>query len=378
MPGRNLYMLRDAGGDIVCDDDGNLSLVSLADDHCMWEISGTSLVSITSGLSLETGARLEPGDQVRVDSQTLVVDGALSLQTGPTWMPSEHLAELQAHGFTVLEHIMDAAEIARLKAGALRQQAIQAPDEGTTDGRIGVGFILAWSPEAARAVTHPVALWLMQQYLGTNHIHYCHPPGVTMMRPAKELLGTFPEQGWHSDYPYHPGVFPQDRWADDPVFGLQFNICVDEFRPDNAATQYLPGSHKLRRWPPIEFNTGGTRMGQGVHKDVAQMVAPAGAALIYDSRTWHRACDELNVSGENRFAILNAVAPSWVLPMTGKRHTSKLYSTSAVAAQLTRRERADIHRLCNEPTTPAPVGAPEIQRRVLPPGAPETQRRQAP
>ena len=35
---------------------------------------------------------------------------------------------------------------------------------------------------------------------------------------------------------------------------------------------------------------------------VEQVVAPAGAAFIYDARLWHRACPELNESTADRFA----------------------------------------------------------------------------
>jgi ectoine hydroxylase-related dioxygenase (phytanoyl-CoA dioxygenase family) len=188
------------------------------------------------------------------------------------------------------------------------------------------------------------------------------------MRPARELTGTFPEHGWHSDYPYHPGVLERERWQDDSVLGVQFNICVDEFRTDNAATQYLPDSSALRQWPTVAFNTGGTHMGKGVHRDVKQMTAPGGSALIYDSRTWHRACEELNASGEDRVAILNAVTPAWVLPMTDKQPATDRYNDSPTADMLTERERQDIDRLCNTATQAAPPGAPRIKRPERRPG----------
>ena len=71
-------------------------------------------------------------------------------------------------------------------------------------------------------------------------------------------------------------------------------------------------------------------MGEGLHKDVKQFEAPAGSAILYDSRTWHRRCDEANVSGKDRIAILNAVTPSWVLPMSDKQAASDSYKTSEI------------------------------------------------
>lgn len=46
-----------------------------------------------------------------------------------------------------------------------------------------------------------------------------------------------------------------------------------------------------------------------------QMCAPAGSVIMYDSKTWHRAPPERNVSGEDRIAILNAVTPRYIVPM---------------------------------------------------------------
>jgi ectoine hydroxylase-related dioxygenase (phytanoyl-CoA dioxygenase family) len=106
-------------------------------------------------------------------------------------------------------------------------------------------------------------------------------------------------------------------------------------------------------------------MGEGLHKDVKQMIAPAGAALIYDARTWHRACDELNISGQDRVGLLNAVAPTWVLPMMDKRSISDRYLASDAQQALTQRERNDIIRLCHGPIADAPVGMPVLSTRAL-------------
>lgn len=45
------------------------------------------------------------------------------------------------------------------------------------------------------------------------------------------------------------------------------------------------------------------------------MCAAAGSVILYDSKTWHRAASERNVSGSDRIAILNAVTPRFVVPM---------------------------------------------------------------
>ena len=104
-------------------------------------------------------------------------------------------------------------------------------------------------------------------------------------------------------------------------------------------------------------------MGEGIHKDVKQWIAPAGSAVIYDSRMWHRACHELNVSGLDRIAVLNAVSPAYVQPMMNKSHLGRQYPKSPVAAVLTERENIDIDRLCCRPTLPLPQGMPAMHGR---------------
>lgn len=275
----------------------------------------------------------------------------------------QNLEELRANGFTVLHDVIDAKAIADFKEKLEQYRAEHYADADPCDGDIRFKSALLWSEEVARAVTHEGALWLLRKYLETEDIHYCHQPIVTVLKPASKLAGTFPESGWHSDYPYHPGVFPDEAWPDVPL-GAQFNICIDPFTAESAGTQYVPGSHLERCWPPVEFNRGGTRAGEGVHKHVQQMIAPAGAAVIYDARTWHRACHELNSTGRDRVALLNAVAPAWVLPMMDKAWLTEKFRDSDVADSLTTRERHELDLLCHRPTQAAPADMPTLQTRM--------------
>lgn len=292
-----------------------------------------------------------------MSTQALQIPAGVSMPARP---PEAYLAELRENGFTGLDNVIDNEALQRIRQAALSQIEQMEPAPPTVDDRFGIPNSLSWSADVCRAVTHPVALWILRTYMNTPDIHYCHQPGMTVLRPAKALIGTYPESGWHSDYPYHQDVFPANRLNDATVYGVQYNICIDEFRADNAATQYVPGSHLQQQFPPLKLNEGGTRMGVSPHDKVEQMLAPAGSALIYDSRTWHRACPELNVSGKDRMAILNAVCPSWIRPMLDKQPGTDLYQASDMAAQLNEREQQEINRLCHRAPDPAPQGAPAI------------------
>lgn len=275
----------------------------------------------------------------------------------------EHLVELEAEGVTVVPDVIDEDSIAALKEKVAAYRREQYPDDAPFDGELRFHSALRFSGEVARAVTHPLALSVLRQYLGTDDIHFGHQPAIIVLKPAKETRGTFPPSGWHSDYPYHPGVFPDEAWPASPPLGAQFNICLDPFTAETGATQYVPGSHREGRWPPAALNESGTRMGEGVHSAVRQLTAPAGSALIYDARTWHRACPELNVSGRDRLAILNAVSPAWVRPMMDKSWLTAEFSDVPYLDALDERERRELDRLCHRDTQPTPEGMPRLQER---------------
>jgi ectoine hydroxylase-related dioxygenase (phytanoyl-CoA dioxygenase family) len=87
--------------------------------------------------------------------------------------------------------------------------------------------------------------------------------------------------------------------------------------------QFVLGSHRFPEPPSAEMNAVPTVAGVGVHEHVVQVPCPAGSAVIYDSRTYHRPCPELNVSGEERLAILNCTTPSFVRDLSARNDKKK-------------------------------------------------------
>ena len=87
-----------------------------------------------------------------------------------------------------------------------------------------------------------------------------------------------------SDYPYRDGRFPLDAFPPDVVLGVQCNICIDDFRADNAATMFCLGSHKVNTKPPAYYNEQGNE--GWLPPEAVQLEAPAGSAIVYDSRMW--------------------------------------------------------------------------------------------
>jgi ectoine hydroxylase-related dioxygenase (phytanoyl-CoA dioxygenase family) len=89
---------------------------------------------------------------------------------------------------------------------------------------------------------------------------------------ARTLRSHAPDQGLHVDVARGS--------ADWPLAG--FILMIDEFRPDNGATQFIPGS---QRWPdtPGDMEPG-RRIDPG---DVALACGPAGSLLVFNGSAWH-------------------------------------------------------------------------------------------
>lgn len=134
---------------------------------------------------------------------------------------------------------------------------------------------------------------------------------------------------------------------------MQFNIALTDFTPEAGATQFVLGSHEFDTPPPSELNAIPTVAGEGPHKDVVQMSFPAGSGILYDSRTYHRAPPELNVSGRERWAMLTCIVPSFVRDL--RERDDKVESADAFAGAtdvhgaLTQRELDDVLKmLCDD------------------------------
>lgn len=89
---------------------------------------------------------------------------------------------------------------------------------------------------------------------------------------ARTLEPGTPAQALHVDFKRDA-----DGW---PMVG--FIIMVDEFRSDNGATRFVPGSH-------LALNAPGDVMKDATYVYEGQALAcgPAGSIIIYNGSTWH-------------------------------------------------------------------------------------------
>jgi hypothetical protein len=68
--------------------------------------------------------------------------------------------------------------------------------------------------------------------------------------------------------------------ADWPIVG--FILMVDEFRPENGATRFVPGSH---RWLSMPEDT--VSDARADHDGQVLACGPAGSLVVFDGSTWH-------------------------------------------------------------------------------------------
>jgi hypothetical protein len=323
--------------------------------------------------------------------------GLFSAREAPARLPSAYLAELETQGWTVVENLMSPAMVSNLvenvnivrERGAEKEARVRAAQDSrpyqSNDNVIrpralmdeGESF-LGMTPAVAQALMHPISLWLIESYLGVDSIHYCQCPGISILRPAQKTgeNARVAPGGWHADYPYPlnseteahtymlgPEEFEKldasisTRFPDwkrrKARLGMQFNIALTDFTPETGATQFVLGSHEFDAAPPTQMNAVPTVAGVGPHEDVVQVSFAAGSGILYDSRTYHRAPPELNVSGEERWAMLTCIVPSFVRDLRAR--DDKVESADAFAkatkvhAALTPRELDDVLKmLCDD------------------------------
>ena len=109
---------------------------------------------------------------------------------------------------------------------------------------------------------------------------------------ARTLRAGSSAQGLHVDV---------DRGsADWPLLG--FILMVDEFRPDNGATRFVPGSHRRE-----DVRAG--EIPDALARDAGDLPAcgPAGSLLVFNGSTWHG--HGTNASRQPRRSLQGAYIP---------------------------------------------------------------------
>jgi len=193
------------------------------------------------------------------------VDGRFSAFASSSALSTDAVDALATRGFVVLPGPYLADELARVQtAYDLACSTAEAADVGAgrTSIRVtdfvnrGAEFdaIYTWPPAldaAARVVRRPFRLSAMH---------------ARTLRPGASA------QHLHVDVPR-----TSDAW---PMLGVIF--MVDEFRADNGATRFVPGSQREAESPEDMLDDP-----VASHDDEVLACGPAGSFLLFDASTWH-------------------------------------------------------------------------------------------
>ena len=198
---------------------------------------------------------------------------------------SDAVSELQERGFAILPDAVPYGEMEQLAAAYDAAVASATGDDisiGSTSTRVtdfvnrGAEFerLYVWPPlleACCRVIARPFKL---------SALH------------ARTLPPGAPGQALHVDVGRH-----SSEW---PLVG--FILMVDDFRPDNGATRFVPGSH---RWPRAPRDS----MTDVVAEHDRQVLAcgSAGSLLVFNGSTWHG--HTANVSNEPRRSLQGAFVP---------------------------------------------------------------------
>ena len=204
--------------------------------------------------------------------------------------------ELEANGFTVVEDALDPDLTARGLEATLRtihERSGKRPDVETGED---FGGYWAWrynllrDPAFEEIVMAEKVLALVDYLVGQD----CILSTVTSHirgegRSEKLPHGYLP---LHGDDPHpHPGFNNSTT----------VNVCLTDVTEASGCLAFVPGSHKRARQPTEPERV---LAGNDANPEAVPVVAPAGAAIIWPSHTWHGSWESLDPGLRVTLALL--------------------------------------------------------------------------
>ncbi|MYN65851.1 MAG: phytanoyl-CoA dioxygenase family protein [Acidobacteria bacterium] len=213
---------------------------------------------------------------------------------GPDWfgtlaewsvLDSDAVSELQERGFAILPSAVPSGEMEQLVAAYHRVEALATGDDvsiGSTSTRV-TDFVNRGA-EFGR-------LYVLPQLLDACCRVIARPFKLSTLH-ARTLPPGAAAQALHVDVGRH-----SSEW---PLMG--FILRVDDFRPDNGATRFVPGSH---RWPRAPRDSMADVTVE--HDEQVLACGSAGSLVVFNGSTWHG--HTANVSNEPRRSLQGAFVP---------------------------------------------------------------------
>lgn len=187
----------------------------------------------------------------------------------------EHLAELEAFGYTVLppEKVgsteqLEATREVVLRIASERKGCTTAELEDVySDGQELLRFVLWDDPIFEKLVLTPPALGLIQWLVGTDCILSLCNAWVKGKGESRTTI--------HTDW----AQFDMPTMAVE-AYGANFNYLLTDYTKEDGGLSFVPGSHRWRRLPSSEESEYWADNAQAVE-------AAAGSMVIWGDHTWH-------------------------------------------------------------------------------------------
>ena len=194
-------------------------------------------------------------------------------------------SELRERGFVVLRGLVSSERMERLGIAYNNAVASARGDDvhiGSASTR--VADFVNRGPEFDDLYIFPPLLEACDRVIGG--------PFKLSSFHSRTLRPRTPADGLHVDV--------QRDSADWPL--LSFILMVDEFRPENGATRFVPGSHL---WPGTPADA--ISDSRADHPEQVLACGPAGSLLIFNGSVWHG--HTANTSSRGRRSLQGAFIP---------------------------------------------------------------------
>jgi ectoine hydroxylase-related dioxygenase (phytanoyl-CoA dioxygenase family) len=206
-------------------------------------------------------------------SETLARASTAPPVPSPTRDLAQGLRNIAEYGLTIVPDVLSGDGLKRAREALYR--AAESDRRRGREQKFGLDYdhddtnqrvwnVLSRDPVFEDLAFHPTAVGYVKGLLGWPALLGNISANITGPGGGEMVL--------HADQ-----VFMPEPWSSEPQ-GMNVAWCLDDFTEANGATRFVPGSHKLNRAPQAE----------DAQTDTVPMVAPAGSAVVFESRVWHK------------------------------------------------------------------------------------------
>ncbi|OUU18116.1 MAG: hypothetical protein CBB97_21465 [Candidatus Endolissoclinum sp. TMED37] len=218
---------------------------------------------------------------------------------------SKAIADIENEGFTIVEAFLNDAEVEKSRELVNSAPKYEAPNK-TSSTVYGLATLDKWFLDMADEISlsNILSYFLNDQYFGK--ISQDFPNYIIAYSNARTSSAALPT---HIDsYVPNTGRYP---------LLMQSMFALENQNKSNGNTYIVPKSHLFGEFPDQQTD----------HPDTIDVYSKAGDLVIWDSRIWHGARE--NVSKQTRWAIINTYSRWWIKPRqdSTKNITNEFYQT---------------------------------------------------